>query len=376
MPQGLELLTVNRINSIMEELVAETDAPDELTFLNRAARRDATSDEILGRFRGNVFISDIITEDAVAVIKGGETYSTSTNNIPKIKHGERINEETVRLLLNFERGAGVEWDRLTLRGKITDAISRILLGIRQRENQILAAMHMDEFNYSRGGMIMTGVDWGQPADLKFEPAIDWTTANLATMRPIDDLSTAIQYGKDTYGLTLNRATMSNTLLKLILNSTEFKDKAELFFIREFPAGTFPPTQATASRRRLFLAILNDGENDIEIVTEDYRYKDQLPDGSIHWHRYWPENKVLIDRRENDNNPRSYYLGADIVTETAVSALAGAVGGMQGAFSGPQRGPVSWTEVPSLNPPNINIWGADNAWPVNVTPEDKIIMTVA
>ena len=373
MPQGLELLQTPRVTAILQELESQIDIPQDLIFLNRAAVRDATDGDILGRFRGDVFISDIIAEDSVALIKGGETYSTQTYSVPKIKHGARINEEMVNLLLRLERGAALDFERLTLRGRITDNLERILLGIRQRLNQILAAMHVGEFNYSQGGVIMTGVTWGQLSDLQFDPAVDWTTANAATMTPILDISTALRYALEEYGVTFNRITLSMTVLNAILGSDEFVEKAQLYALTTFPAGTFPLLNELGPQISLLTTILNSGGQNLQIVVEDSRYKDQRPDGSTQRARFWPENKVLIDNTSNDNNPAVYYLGRAIVPETVVSSVA-EVGGMQGRFAGPQRGPVAWVEAPSLNPPNILMWGVDKAWPVLVEPEREIVIT--
>lgn len=376
MGQGLELLATRRLNTVLDELQAITVVPQELTFLNRAAERDATDGELIGRFRGDVLISDIIAADSVAITKNADVWRTETFNIPKIKHGVRINEEMVNTFTLLEAGAGREIERLTLRGYIAQKLGDIVLGIRQRKNMILAAMHLDDFDYAMGGVIISNATWGMPSDLKFDPAIDWTTANAATMTPITDITTALRYANETYGVkNFNRITMSMTVLDAILGSTEFRNKALLFFqLAAFPSGSFPLLNEVGTQVSLLTAMLNSGGYNFQIVIEDSQYKDQLPDGSIARGRYWPENKVLIDSTASDNNPSDYFLGKAIVPETVVGSIA-TPPGVQGGFPGPSRGPVSWSEIPSLNPPNINLWGVDKAWPVRQKIETEILLTV-
>ena len=368
MANNLELLTVRRVNTIMQELRELRDIPGDLMFLNRMASRPATDGEILGRFDGKVYISDILFEDGVATIKQGGKYTTETHKIPKIKHGVMIDEEMIVLFQRLESGGGTDFDRLTLRGYIAASIDDILLGIRERMNLLTVAMLLDSFSYARGGIVINDATWGVPAQFKSTVSVDWTDATNAT--PIADITTQVQSDKENYGEVRTRITMSTSTLRLIFETDEFKDKVQLYSQFTIDPGAWPLTQELAFQQQ-FLAKLLDG---LVIETADARYDDQLEDGSEVRKAYWPENKVMLSNPSDDNNLRAAWGGEAVVPETVVSSLAD-VGGVIGRFDGPQTGPVSWTEAPSLNPPNLTIWGATKWWPVRARRGLNSVLTV-
>lgn len=365
---NLEMLAVRRVNTIMQELRELRDIPGQLRFLNRLASRDATDGEILGRFSGKVYISDILFSDGVATIKQGGKYTTETHTMPKIKHGAMINEEMIVLFQRLEAGGGTDFDRLTLRGFIAATIDDILLGIRERQNLLAVAMLLDDFSYSRGGIVINDATWGVPSQFKSTVAVDWTDAANAT--PIADITTQVQNDREAYGEVRNRVTMSTSTLRLIFETDEFKDKVQLYSQFTIPTGAWPLTEELAFQQQ-FLARLLDG---LAIELEDARYDDQLEDGSEVRKPYWPANKVELSNTADDNNLRAAWGGNAVVPETIVSSLAD-VGGVIGKFDGPQTGPVSWAEAPSLNPPNLTIWGATKWWPVRVRKGLNSVLTV-
>ena len=69
-----------------------------------------------------------------------------------------------------------------------------------------------------------------------------------------------------------------------------------------------------------------------------------------------------------------YIGNAMVPETYVSALAQVGSVVGGGFSGPQAGPVSYTEG-SMNPPDLTLWGVQKAWPVKRDLYAHAVLTV-
>lgn len=369
MAQGLELLAVKRVNTIMTELRDQRDLQAPLTFLEATPVIDATDSQILGRFQGNVYVSDIIFEGATAIVKGGQKYSTETWKIPKIKHGSLIDEEMLALLLRLEAGGGTNFDELTVRGFVANRLEDILRGIRERQELMIIAMYLDSFSYDRGGVQINGAGFGSPAAMKTTVGTYWTVAADAT--PIMDITTQAENDLEVYGETRNRITLRSEDLRLIFETDEFKDKAVLFFPFPPPAGTFPLTASLGQQKEILVKML-DG---MILRTIDGRYWDQLPGGAEKSWNYWPLGKVMLDNTDNDNNPRAAYLGNAVVTETTVSALTD-VGGIIGRFEGPQSGPVAYTVAShALNPPDLTCWGVAKCWPVRFRRGLSSILTV-
>jgi len=378
MGQGLDVLAVKRVNTIMAELRDQRDIPQRLRFLERINEVETTEGEIRGRFKGNVYISDILFEGAVAVVKGGQKYTTFTSAIPKFKHGIHIPEEMVSLLLRLEKGAGIGFDELTLRGYVANREADILLGIRERKNAVVIAMLLDDFNYSNGGVVISGAGWGVPAAFKTTVNPWYTAATgapITSATPISDISTQRQASMEIYGEARNRLTLSSVALRGILGTDEFKAKAQLYSMLSFPTGSFPLLADLGPQLSLLKTILDDGTGPMVIEVDDSRYWDLTDSGAEVSTRFWPQNKVMLSNSADDNDNRAAYFGKVVVPETAVSSLVD-VGGVIGRFESESFGPVSWAEAPSLNPPDVNIWGADKGWPVRNRLGMVDILTVA
>lgn len=377
MGQGLDVLAVKRVNTIMRELRDQREIPQPLRFLERTPVQDATDGEILGRFTGNVYISDIIFEGGKAIVKSGGSYTTETYKIPKIKHGVLIDEEMVSLLLRLEAQSGLAFDELSLRGYVANRLEDILLGIRERQNALIVAMLLDSFSYSRGGIVISGASWNTPSAFKATPN-PWVNSTtllpITSATPITDISTQRQHDKEVYGEIRNRITLSSIALRGILGTDEYKNKAQLYSMLTFPTGAFPLTADLGPQIAILGQILNDGSGPMIIETEDTRYWDLMENGNEVSVPYWPPNKVVLSNTADDNNPRAAYLGNAVVPETAVSSIVD-VGGVVGRFDGQSTGPVAWTEAPSLNPPDVTIWGVTKCWPVRARRGLTSILTV-
>ncbi len=367
MGAGLDILAIKRVNQILLELVDIRTIPQRLRFLERIPVIDTTEGEILGRYTGRVYISDIITTGSTAVVKAAGKYTTEQFAIPKIKHGVLIDEEMIALLIRLEAGVGLNFDELTLRGYIVNRLDDILLGIRQRMNQLAVSMLLDSFDYIQGGVVIQGANWGTPAAFKSTPAIPWVVAATGlpnpSATPITDISVQIQHDMEVYGETRNRVTLSSIALRGILGTDEYKAKAQLYSQIVFPANSFPLNQELMGQVALLERMLDFGTaGPMSIEVEDSRFWDLAGNGVESNAPFLPPNKVLLTNTADDNDASAAYIGNVVVPETAVSALVD-VGSVVGRFDGPARGPVAWTEAPSLNPPDVNVWGAAKLWPV-------------
>lgn len=367
MANNWDILAVGPLNAILQELRDVREIPQNLRFLNRIAVREATDGELMGRFRGDVLISDIIFEGARAVVKNTDRFTTETFKIPKIKHGVLIDEEMSTLLYRITNGGGIAGDRSYFENYVVRKEADILLGIRQRLNAMVVAMLLDSFSYSMGGVVITNASWGVPAQFKSTPSVLWSST---TATPITDISAQVQSDLETYGEERNRITLSTKVLRYIFATDEFKNKAQLYAMMTFPTGAFPLTQELGPQINILQTILG-----MAIETEDSRYWDMLPDGRIVSAPYLPPNKVILSNTADDNSEAAAFLGNAIVQETVLGSIAD-VGGVEGRFGGPSVGPVSYSVAGyGMNPPDVTIWGVQKAWPVRVRPGLTSVLTV-
>lgn len=355
MVAGYDILAVQRVNGIMQELRNQREIPQELRFLNTINSVDSTDGEIMGRFKGDVFISDIITEGSVAITKNTDTFSTETYKMPKIKHGVQISEEMISMLARINAGGGVANDQGTLSKYIIRKEDGLLLGIRQRQNALVVAMRLDMFAYSRGGVVINNAAWGMPSDLKLVPYLPWS--NPAST-PFSDITGFLRYIRQKYGKTYNRIRMSSQCFDFITSTDEFKAKMQLYSQMLFPTGSFPLFGDLGTMLNMVQKLMN-----LTVELEDDQYWDQASDGSKYTVPFWPANQVELSFTGDDNNDGAAWLGNAVVPETVVSSLAD-TGGVIGKFSGPEYGPVSYTVgSPTLNPPDLTMWAVAKCWPV-------------
>lgn len=356
MANGMEILATQRLTDLVEELRERRQIPGELRFLNRLAEQPATDAEIRGYFTGHVLISDIIFEGQKAITKNADEVRAERTVIPKVKHGVLIDEETVVMLERINAGLGSAGDNGMFRDYVTRKTDDILLGIRQRKNSMAVAMLLDTFSYDNGAIVVSGASWQTPAELKITVSVLWSNPTTAT--PIKDLTSMNKETRKKWGKVYNRATMSFEAFEAAVATDEFKAKAQLYSQINFPTGSWPLIEETEQLQVLFERI-----SGFQIEIEDAQYADQAPSGEITYKAYMPEEYVILTNTQDDNQPSVAFMGQAIVPETIVSSIARNVPGIQGPFGGPQTGPVAYAEIPSLNPPDVTIWGVDKCWPV-------------
>jgi hypothetical protein len=360
MTAAMQLLATMRINSVMQELTDVRLLAPELTFLGRTASTPAADNEIIGRFSGYVQISDIIAEDSAAVTYDMGRMTFASYNVPKFKHGTNLTESQVNQMLGLE---AVDIDPRSGKpapgwvGRIVDGIR---MGIQQRMEALIVAMHIDSFSYDRLGVKLTNISWGMPADLKPTLTGSATWDNAATATPVSNIRALIKLARIRYGIVYNRITMSQTAFDLMISTTEFQNKARNYLA---PGTNFInlSTEDTEGMQTLARSVL--GVKVIELY--DARYWSQDQAGNITSAPFMPITKVVLSSTQNDKKANVMDWANAIVPETKVTALAKGVPNSMigGGFNAPQRGIVSYATVPpDLNPPNFTIWGVAKGFP--------------
>lgn len=364
--QGLSVLGVKRINAIMQTLRDVRELPQQLKFLNRTPLVNATDEEIMARFEGNVLMADIIADDQKAVVRSTGKFTLESNKIPNLKHGSFISQAMLNLLNRINAGGGIPSDMGILSDYINRNLDSLLLGVRQRMEALIVACAIDAFSYNRLGVQVTGATWGMPSDLKVTVSPLWTSPTTA--KPIDNILAVKQVASEKYGEMYDRVTMGSADFRLLIATTEFTAKAQLYSQITFPAASFPSNDI-ASMTALAGRILG-----MEIELYDAKAWTQADDGTLSAAPYLPAGKVVLSSSADDNTGEGIDFGNGVVTESVVSSLVD--GSMLGNFTGPEYGPVAYTTGnPDFNPPNLTQWAVARGWPRKKRLSSTAVLTV-
>jgi hypothetical protein len=352
MAQGLELLSVKRVNNIMLTLRDVRELPGQLIWLNRTPVVSAEDAEIMARFEGNVLAADIIGDGQKAVVRSTGKYTTESYKIPNFKHGEAFDQAKINLLNRIAGGFASGTDMGLFTNWKQRSIDGLLLGVRQRMNAVLTACALDSYTYNRLGIQISGATWGMPSDLKV--TMSPLMANTSGARFVDAVLALKSLAKEKYGEVYDRITMPTADFRQWIATDDFKNNSQLYYQLAFPANTFP-SQNIEIMKSLGEKILG-----MDIEFDDSRYWEQNSAGAISSSPNHPLGKVILSSKSDDNTENRMDFANGIVTESIVSSLA-EQGGMIGSFTQGEFGPVSYATT-EHNPPEITFWGVARGWP--------------
>lgn len=366
-----------KIQRIIEDAAPLLERSRPLTFLDRLTMVNAEDDELMGRLTTKVFAADIIGDDGVAGVYKGGSIELVLNTLAKFKIGQAMNEKDIKKLSQLERTGGYALQQDDYRTWLQRMGETLLLGVRQAQNVAAAGMYLDNLDYNRLGIKISGSAWGMPSALKLTASPAWssdggTTVN-ASATPISDLMAFDKIDADSYGLgPFDRWTMSTTAFDFLVSTTEFANKAFLHL-----GAAFAPTSlALMTKDRQAMANVLQGITHKTIVLDDATYKRQSSSGTETTTRVFPANKVILDR--TTNGPSEVDFGNGVVTESLVSELLGPVtmSNNPGLAGGGQYGPLAYiTGNQDLNPPNVTAWAVARGWPRKHRPESSALLTV-
>lgn len=377
MTPGYEYLSAFRLSRVMQALEDVRRLPQELRFVNRTPFTPASEGELYGRWINRIQIADLISDDAKALTYTAGKLTIENVITPNIKHGRHMTQEQINQILMMNQNPGLNtaaWNRMGMSNEIVgniipSIIEDLRLGIYQRCEALLVAMHLDSFNYNRFGIQITG-SWGIPSDLKVTPVNLWTDPVNAT--PVNDIWNLKRNATVRYGQTYNRITMSTTAFLYMISTAEFQNKARTtlpLFINytNIPQGNLD-FQKNVARNILQVD---------ELELYDARYWSQDGSGILTSAPYLPINKVILSNTENDNNPAVQDFANGITTESLLSGFLPNTGtSMIGTFGGGMRGPVSYATVPAeLNAPNLTLWAVMRGFPRRFRLQASAVLTV-
>lgn len=376
MTPGYDYLSVLRINRIMQALQDVRELPQELKFVNRTPFVPAMEGEIIGRWINRVQIADIVSDGSRASTYSAGKLTTENNLVPNIKHGRQLSQENLNQLAAINNIAGGTTDISRMGGNeifgniLPSIVDDVRLGLYQRCEQLLVAMHLDSLSYNRMGIQING-SWGIPSDLKVTTGVAWTDPTNAT--PVNDVWTLKRLASVRYGATYDRMTMSTQAFIYMISCTEFQNKARTFLAPNVSYVNLPLAN-TQQQKAIAEAILG-----IEIEFYDARFWSMDSAGNLTSAPYLPTNKVILTSKNNDNNPAIQDFANGVTTESMLSSLLpnnGQAGGILGSFNQGTRGPIAYTTVdPALNPPDVTVWGVMRGFPRRFVLQASAVLTV-
>lgn len=358
-------LTSVRLTAAVEALQDARQIPQELKFLARTPITPAIDGEILARFIAYLVISDLVADDQAATVYSTGKIQFESTNIPNIKHGVNVNQSMLNLLQAIQNGTALGADIGLFDNYLNQQMDDILIGIRERMEQMIISMQLDSFSYDRFGIKLTNATWGMPADLKVTSSITWDNT---TATPVSDIRTILRYARIRYGKVYHRITMSMAAFNYMVATTEFQTQAKFFLPAGLTAASLP-IQSMDMMQTIAKSVLG-----LEIEFYDARYWQQSTLGAFASAPFFPITQVLFSDPADDNRPMVMDWGSGIVTESLVGSLANTA--VIGGIPGPQRGPIAYATVPpDLNPPNVTLWGVARGFPRKKQLQATAVLTV-
>jgi hypothetical protein len=348
------LLAQTRIQAIIDEISDVRQRPENLLWVNRIPSVPALDEEILGRYTGRTLVADLVGEDQVAVVRAPQPIRLTQTKIPKLKHGEKITEKQIGLMSRIESNLASARERSIFDDYIANSMMLLKNGVLHRMEAIHNAMLIDAFSYSKLGIIISGLTWGMPSDLKVLIGTAWSISASAT--PVSDLLAVKRIASEKYGLNLNRVTMTTTDFVEMITTAQFRDAASALRGWNLTStGNTIPTDNIDLQRDIASMVL--GGMIIEI--NDRQYWDESTYGVQTATNFQPVGKIIMTSTAGDDN-RSYWDWANgELAETVVDRMFGGALAMESG----DEGPLAYATVgdPNLNPPGPVLWGAGRGW---------------
>lgn len=344
------LLAQTRIQGIIDEISDVRQQPEQLLWVNRIPSVPALDEEILGRYTNRTMIADLVAEDQVAVVRAPQPIRLTQTKIPKLKHGEKITEKQLGLMSRIESNLASARERSIFDDYITNSLMLLKLGVLHRMEAIHNAMLMDSFSYNKLGLIISGVGWGMPSDLKVTIGTAWSTSATAT--PVADILAVRRVGREKYGIDLNRVTLTTTDFLEMIQTVEFRAVASALRGWDLTAagGTVLPVNNMDLQLRVASQVL--GGMIVEI--NDRQYWDESLYGVQAASNYQTVGKIVLTTTAADNNPQYWDWANGEIIEALVDAMFGGAMAMESGM----EGPLAYATVgdPNLNPPGPLLWG--------------------
>jgi hypothetical protein len=353
MPTQLELLGAARLTGIIQGLYDPRLLPQQPIWVGkRVPIVPATDEEIFARYIGVPVIADIIADDAKAATYTIGKFSFETTRIPNLKFGIPVNQATLNQIDRLVNGYAPPDDMGIFTQWQNTMVANAKSGVLMRMEVLTVAMLLDNLNYDRLGVKLSGVTFGMPSDLKATTAITWDTAATAT--PVNDILGLKLIASVRYGVNLNRVTMSTQAFRYMIATTEFQNKA-----RQYLAPNVSYTNLALANLQQQQTIAQNVLG-MTIELDDRRVWQQDGNGANISMPILPVTSVLLTSTDADGNSMAWDFANAVVTES----MLGNGGVVIGQIPNRVRGPISYATLAdaALNPPGMVTWGVGRGMP--------------
>jgi hypothetical protein len=363
---NFDILAVQNVVAILDELGDIRQLTRQFRWLSRIPVVFAFDEEILAYYQNRLTIAPLVADDQRAPVRSANPIRLEKAKIPNLKHGRLLTQVMLNLLARIEAGNAARRENNIFEDYLVAEVQNLRDGVAARMEWLLVKMLEDSASVDEGGIKTGTITWGMPSDLKVTPGVLWSTAATAT--PIADIQNVAMIASEKYGIMLDRVSISRAAFNLMVATTEFQNKSQLYSSIAFPASSFP-VQDTALMTGLAGRLLN-----MDVELDDRQVWEEDADASQDALRYQLANKVVLTSAELDGNPAAWDFANGTVTET----MRGTVPNIIGEFGEEQEGPVAYYTGadPNGNPPGLIGWGCGRGFPRRHQKAASAVLTVS
>lgn len=352
----------SRVTGIMQGITDPRLRQIPLTWNDRIPDVPATDEEVTAKYVGTLQVADLIADDAKAVTYSQGRFQFQTTQVPNIKMGIAMNQAMINALGRIRASGGVQNDDVQFfTDRWTKNVADAKFGVELRKEILKIAMILEGYNYDRLGIKLTNVSWGGYSDLRIQEGTAWTSTSATGLTTIQNL---IQIGRQRYGITFNRATMSTANLRALVAQTEFQTQVKTIYPTALFGGPVPvaPLQSDAVLKKQVETLIAGVGEPFTIELDDRRYWSQDSSGKIISQRAWPIDAVGLTDSSNDGNSNAYDFANCVVTESIVGSMFN--NSVVGQIPANSRGPIGYTTLasPDLNAPGTVTWAVARGFP--------------
>lgn len=348
---AFSILAVDNVLAIMDELGDIRQLNRQFKWLSRIPVVFAYDEEIMAYYQNRLTIASIIADDQRAPVRAANPIRLEQGKIPNLKHGRLLTQAMLNVLQRIEVGNASRRDSGVFEDYLVTEVTNLRDGVAARMEYLLTAMLIDSLTYDEKGIKFSST-WGMPSDLKVTVSPLWTAPTTAT--PIKNIQAVRTVGREKYGMAFDRISMSSADFDLMVATTEFQNKSQLYGQYAFPANSFPVED------RFLMGDLAGRILGMTIELDDRQVWVEAADGSQSALRYQPTGKVILTASSQDGDAGTWDFANGTVTET----LRGTVPNAIGEFPNEMEGPVGYYTGadPNGNPPGLIGWGCARGFP--------------
>lgn len=354
------LLNTTRITRVIDEL---PDARQKLpVWATRVDDNDVDEDEVLLRITAGSAMAALVADGAPAPVGQLRPFTMITNDLINIKHGVNLGQTQIAKLVAAITNGGAGGTLQSFDQALRNILITCKQAVTNRRAYLVACMAQDAISFDAYGVKIANWNWGMPSDLKVTNSSGrrWLPGNESTAKPVTDIITQVNLGKDKYGIEYDRVTMARLDFQFMVSTDEFRTLAAVTYGQANPLSASVITLPDSTLVQVAAKLLG-----VEVELDDSTYMTTAPDGTdTTGNRYVPLGTVILSSKAHDNDRLAWDMANVPVTEAAAAQIMGQGSGMIGdAMALNTRGPVGFaTGNPNLNPPDITVWAVQRGFP--------------